>query len=142
MEPEGPVGNLCGGANDLGILAGHFDRIRGTASQEVEVNHSADDVILERRSRSAGIRLVDLYVHSVGIEKKHAMRAGGTMLEVDGVVPIQIRTIGDTVGISRPEGAGVIVGRQTEAVGVFAKTVDVWVRGETSLDTDVLWFED
>ena len=44
---------------------------------------------------------------------------------------IRIRAIGDTVGILRREGAGVVVGRQTEAVGVFAKTVDVWVLGET-----------
>ena len=44
---------------------------------------------------------------------------------------IWIHAIGDTVGISRREGVGVVVGWQMEVVGVFAKTVDVWVLGET-----------
>ena len=39
------------------------------------------------------------------------MRAGGTMFEIDGVVSVQVRGIGDTIGISRPESAGVIVNR-------------------------------
>ena len=109
MESEGPIGNLCWGADDFGVLARHFDRIRGAASQEVEVDHSSDDVILERRSRSTGI-LVDLYIHSVGVEKEHAMRTSGTMVEVDGVVPIQVRVIGDTISVSGPEGTGIVVG--------------------------------
>ena len=67
MEPEGPIGDLCGGADDLGVLTRHLDRIRGAASQEVEVDHSSDDVVLERRGRSTSI-LVDLYVHSVRVE--------------------------------------------------------------------------
>ena len=111
MEPEGPVGNLCGGANYFGVLARHFGRISGTTGQEVKIDHSSDNVIFERRGRSASIRLVDLYVHPIGVEKEHAVGTGGTMFEVDGVVPIQIRVIGDTVGISGPEGAGVVVGR-------------------------------
>jgi hypothetical protein len=110
VESEGPIRNLCGGADDLGVLARHFDRIRGTAGEEVEVDHSSDDIVFERCSRSASI-LVDLYVHSVRVEKEHAMRTGGTMLEVDGVVSIQVRVVGDTVGISGPEGAGIVVRR-------------------------------
>ena len=55
------------------------------------------------------------------------MGTGGAMLEIDGVVSVQVRVVGDTVGISRPEGTSVVVGRQTEAVGVLAETVDVWV---------------
>lgn len=39
------------------------------------------------------------------------MSAGGTMLKVNGVVSIQICVIGNTVGISGPHGAGIIVGR-------------------------------
>jgi len=110
MEPEGPIGNLCRGPDDLGILARHFDRIRGTASQEVEVDHSSDDVVLKRSSGSARI-LVDLDVHSVRVEKEHAVRTRGTMVKVDGVVSIQVRVVGDAVGISGPKGAGIIVCR-------------------------------
>jgi len=110
VKSEGPIGDLCGSADDLGVLARHLDWVRGTARQKVEVNHSSDDVVLERCSRSVG-GLVDLYVHSVRVEKEHAMRASGSMLNIDGVVPVQVRTIGNTVGIPRPEGAGIIVGR-------------------------------
>ena len=110
VESEGPIGDFRGGADDLGVLAGHLDRIRGAASQEVEVDHSSDDVVLERCSSSAGI-LVNLYVHSVRVEKEDAMGTGGTVLEIDGVVSVQVRAIGDTFGISGPEGAGVVIGR-------------------------------
>ena len=110
VESKGPIRDLCGSADDLGILARHLGRIRGTARQEVEVDHSSDDVVLERCSRSVG-GLVDLYVHSVRVEKEHAMRAGGSVLDIDGVVSVQVRVVGNTVGISRPEGAGIIVGR-------------------------------
>lgn len=110
MKSEGPIGDLCGGADNLGVLARHLGWVRGTARQKVEVNHSSDDVVLERCSRSIS-GLVDLYVHSVRVEKEHAMRAGGSMLDIDGVVSVQVRTIGNTVGISRPEGAGIIVCR-------------------------------
>ena len=109
VKPKGPIGDLCGSADDLGVLARHLDRIRGAARQKVEVDHSSDDVVLEcGRGVSS---LVDLYVHSVGVEKEHAMRAGGSMLEIDGVVSVQVCGIGNTVGISGPEGAGIIIGR-------------------------------
>ena len=39
------------------------------------------------------------------------MRAGGTMFEVNGVVSVQVRVVGNAIGISGPEGAGVVVGR-------------------------------
>ena len=39
------------------------------------------------------------------------MRASGSMLEVDGVVSVQVRTIRDTISISGPEGAGIVVSR-------------------------------
>ena len=47
MKSEGPIGDLCGSANNLGVLARHLDRIRGAARQKVEVDHSSDDVVLE-----------------------------------------------------------------------------------------------
>ena len=110
VESERPIGDLCGGADDLGVLAGHLDRIRGATSQEVEVDHSSNDVVLERCSGGAGI-LVNLYVHSIRIEKEDAMGTGGTMLEIDGVVSVQVRAIGNTIGISGPKGARVVIGR-------------------------------
>lgn len=141
VETEGPIGDLCGSTDDLGVLARYFDRIRGTAGQEIEVDHSSNDVVLERCSRSAVI-LVDLDIHSVRVEKEDAMGAGGTVLEVDGVVSVQVGVISDTVGIPGPESAGVIVNWQTEAVSVLAQTVDVRVCGQTGLDTDVLRLKD
>lgn len=85
METEGPVGDLGGCADDLCVLARDLDRIRGAASQEIEVDHSSDDVVFERR---AGVRLIDLDVHSIRVEEEHAMRTGGAMLEVDRVVSV------------------------------------------------------
>ena len=109
VKSKGPIGDLCGSADDLSILTRHLDRIRGAARQKVEVDHSSDDVVLEcGRGISS---LVDLYIHSVRVEKEHAMRAGGSMLEIDGVVSVQVCAIGDTVGISGPEGAGIIISR-------------------------------
>ena len=110
MESKGPIRDLRGGADDLGVLAGHLDRVIGAAGQEIEVDHTSDDVVLERCGGSAGI-LVNLYVHSVRVEKEDAMGTGGTMLEIDGVVSVQVRAIGDTIAILGPEGAGVVIGR-------------------------------
>jgi len=110
VESEGPIGNLCRGPDDLGILARHFDRIRNAASQKVEVDHSSDDVVLKRCSGSARI-LVDLDVHSVRVEKEHAVRTSGTMVEVNGVVSIQVCVVGNSIGIPGPKGAGIVVGR-------------------------------
>jgi len=39
------------------------------------------------------------------------MGTGGTMLEIDGMISVQVRVVGDTVGITGPEGAGIVVGR-------------------------------
>ena len=110
VESEGPIRDLCGSADDLGVLARHLDRIGGTSRQKVEINHSSDDVVLEGCSRSVS-SLVDLYVHPVGIEKKYAVRATGTMVEIDRVVSVQVRVIRHTVSISGPESAGIVVGR-------------------------------
>ena len=63
METKGPIGDLCGSSNDLGVLASDFDRIRGAASQEIEVDHSSDDIILQGGASRVG--LVDFDVHSV-----------------------------------------------------------------------------
>ena len=70
------------------------------------------------------------------------MSTGGTVLEVNGVVSVQIRIVGNTVGISGPHGAGIVVGWQTEAVGVFAKAIDVGVWREGCLHADILRLED
>ena len=70
------------------------------------------------------------------------MSTGGTVLKVNGMVSVQIRVVGNTVRIPGPHGAGIVVCRQTEAVGVFAEAVDVRVRREGSLYADVLRLED
>lgn len=126
VQSKGPIGNLRGGADDFGILARHLYRIRSAASQEIEVDNSSNEIVFEGCSRGVG-SLVDLYIHAIGIEQEHAVRAGGTVLEVDGVVSIQIGSVGDTVSIPGPHGAGIVFGRQTETVGVFAETIEVGI---------------
>ena len=110
MKSEGPIGDLCGSANDLGILARHLGWIGDTASQKVEVDDSSDDVVLE--GCGGGVSgLVDLDIHSVRVEKEDTMRTGGSMLDIDGVVSVQVGGVGDTVGISGPESAGIVDSR-------------------------------
>ena len=110
VKSEGPIRDFCGSADNLGVLARYLDGIGGASRQKVEVNHSSDDVVLEGCSRSVG-SLVDLYVHPVGIEKEHSMRASRTMVEIDGVISVQVRVIGYTVSISRPESTGIVFSR-------------------------------
>ena len=139
MESKGPIGDLGGSADDFCVLARHLHGIRSAASKEIEVDNSSDGIVFEGCSGSG---LVDLHIHAIGIEEEHAVRTGGTMLDVDGVASVQVGVIGDTVSIPGPESAGIVVGRQTETVGVFAEAIEVRTLGEVCLYADVLRLED
>jgi len=52
------------------------------------------------------------------------------VIEVDGVVSVQVALLRDTVRVSRPESTGVINIRETERVSVFSETVDVRICGQ------------
>lgn len=65
----------------------------------------------------------------------------GSVLEVDGMVSVQVGVIRDTVSISTPEGTSIVVSGETERVSVFTQTVKVGVSREIGLDTKVLRLE-
>ena len=69
------------------------------------------------------------------------MGAGGTMLEVDGVVAVQVRLLRNQIRISRPESARVVVRGQAEGVGMLSEAVNVRVGGQVGFDAEISRFE-
>lgn len=86
--------------------------------------------------------LVNLDVHAIGIEQKDTMSTGRAVLVVHGVVSVQIAILRDTERVARPESTGIVLGWQTEAIRVFAETVQVGILWQRSLDAEVLRLED
>lgn len=70
------------------------------------------------------------------------MTAGGTVLEIDRVISVQVAPTRDTIRISRPESARGIECGQTERVGVFAQTIDIGLVGQIGLQAKILRLED
>ena len=118
MKTERPVWHLSRKSDDVCVLTGNLRRVALAAGEEVEVEHATNDVVLERRARTLSV--VDLDVHTVGVSEEHAMCASRTVLEVDRVVPVQVRALRDAIRVARPKGARVVVPRETERVCVLA----------------------
>lgn len=51
------------------------------------------------------------------------------VIEVDGVVSVQVALLRDTVRVSGPESTGMVDIRETERVSMFSETVDVRISG-------------
>ena len=138
METETPVWDFSRLTDDFGVLLGHLGGLGFMSSKEVEIQDTANDVIFQRSS----VCVVDFDVHTIRIGKEDTMSTGSTVLEIDRVVAVQVGSVRDTVGITTPEGAGVVVGGKSESVSVLTQTVKVSVGGEVSLYTEILRLED
>lgn len=58
------------------------------------------------------------------------------------MVSVQVGSRRDTVSITGPHGACVIIRGQTERIRVFSQAIDVWVLREVGLHANVLWLKD
>lgn len=65
-----------------------------------------------------------------------------SVVEVDGVRPVEVFALWGTVGISGVDSPCVVGGIEHELVGVFAKTVKVRLLRKMSLEVDILAFKD
>lgn len=137
VETESPVRHHGWKADDVRVLLGDLDGVG--AGEEVEVENTTDDIVLET-VLLAGVAEFD--VHPVGVQEKHAVGARGAVLKVDGVVPVQVRVLGNAIGVPGPEGASGVCGVQTKRLGVLAEAVDVWVLGQVRLEAQELVLED
>jgi len=52
------------------------------------------------------------------------------VIEVDGVVSVQVALLRNTIRVSRPESTGMVDSRETEGVSMFSETVDVRIGGQ------------
>jgi hypothetical protein len=64
--------------------------------------------------------------------------ARGAVLEVDGMVAVQVRPILDTTHITAPHYTNVVIHRESECIGVLAETIDVRVLWEVGSESEVL----
>lgn len=109
METERPVRHHGGETDDVRVLLGDLDRVG--AGKEVEVENAANDIVLQTVLVTF---VAELDVHSIGVQEEHTVGARVAVLKVDGVVPVQIRVLGDAIGVARPQRAGSICRVQTE----------------------------
>lgn len=65
-----------------------------------------------------------------------------TLLEVEGVITVEIGTVGDGVGVLVPKRADIVGRVEAEGVRVFTKTVQVRVIGQGGAQAEVLRLED
>jgi hypothetical protein len=115
MEPQSPV-RLHGRKSDnLSILPTDLNRTR--SSDEVEVQHTTQTVILQILPL---FRLINKNIHSIRVQKEDSMGARSPMLEIDGMVTVEVRAVGDAVAVLGPEGADVVCRVEAEGVRVLA----------------------
>ena len=90
MEAKAPVW-LHGGVSD-GVCVLRSDLLWSRAREEVEIENATNGVVFEVLTGCGSI--IDLDVHSIGVEKKNAMRSVATsVVKVDRVVPVQIGSL-------------------------------------------------
>lgn len=97
MESKTPVRLHDRLSDNLGVLHSHI--LGRWPSDEVEIKNTAKGIVLEELA----VGVVDLDVHAVGAEEEDTVGARrAAVVEVDGVVSIQVRSTGDTVCITVP----------------------------------------
>ena len=63
------------------------------------------------------------------------------VLEVNGMISVEIGPRRNLVSITRPQCPGVISGIEPERIGVFTQTIEVWILRERGSQSQVLRFE-
>ena len=155
MQTVAPVGVLGGQANELRVLAGDRGGVTLASREKVEVENTADDVVLEGRLLTVG--LVELDVHAVGVEED-AMCAGWAMLLVDGVRAVEVGAGGDEGSFAVELGGRLVEDKltlrrgeegthqserrimiiQPKPIRMLAQTIDIRTVWQRSLDPQVL----
>lgn len=123
VETKSPVGHHSRQTSNLRVLLGNLNRSR--ASHEVEIQDTTKGVVFQILVMSIGV--VDLDIHTVGVEEEDTMRTSVTVIEIDWVVTVQVGTLRNTIGILRPQGTDVVGCVQSHGISVLTKTVKVRV---------------
>ena len=140
MKSKRPIWHLSRCPDDLRILPRNISRIGLAASQEVEVEYAADDVILKRSGTLAVP--ANLHVHSGRAEEEDGVGAAiGTMLKVHRVISVQVRPGRNPIRVTGPQRARRVGRVEAEGIGVFAEAVDVRHGRERGLEAQVLRLE-
>jgi hypothetical protein len=107
-------------------------------SQEVEIKDTAQNVVFQ----VCAISIIDLHIHSIGIEQENAVSAiTSTVIVVHRMIAIEIRSRRDTVRISIPNRARVVCGVEHERVSVLPETIQAWRIGKMSPEAHILALE-
>lgn len=121
---------------DLGVL--RRDISWGRSSNEVEVQDTPDDVVLEVLT----ISVVNVDVHTVGVQQEDTVGSVASVVKVDGVRSVEVLALRSTVSISGVDRPCVVGAVEQKIVGVFAETIQVRLLREMSLEVHILAFED
>lgn len=122
--------------SDLGVLSG--DISWGGTSNEVEVQDTPDDVVLEVLTTS----VVNVDVHSVGVQQKDAVSSVASVVKVNGVRSVKVLALRSAVRISGIDCPRVVGAVEHKLVGVLTETIQVRLLRKMSLEVDILAFED
>jgi hypothetical protein len=162
MKTEPPVWHHGSLANNFRVLLRSLDW--GWASEEVQIQHTTKGVVLEVLTTGCAvtaISLVDLDVHTVGIEEEDGVGTIlATMIVVDGMCAVKVGARRSAIGVAVPSGVAVVGcvelavrNRQLwkncdrklsflQWIGMFSCTVEVGIVRQRSAQTDVLILED
>jgi hypothetical protein len=121
---------------NLGVLSCNISW--GGSSNEVEVQDTPDDVVLEVLATS----VVNVDVHSVGVQQEDTMGSVASVVIVDGVSSVEILALWSPVRISGVDRPCIVGAIEHEFVGVFTETIQVRLLRKMSLEVHVLALED
>jgi hypothetical protein len=126
VEAEAPVRHHDWQSYNFGILL--RDSNRGGSSNKVEVQNSSKSIVLQ--VLILAVSVIDLDVHAVRVKEEHSMRACSPMLEIHGMVAIEVGAIGNGICILRPQSPDIVCSIQTERVRMLTQPIEIWVLWE------------
>ena len=112
VEAEAPVRLHGRQTNYLGVLLRHLNR--AWTRHEIEIQNPAQGVVLQILTRLCS--LVDHHIHAVGVQKEDAMCSGRPVLEIDGVVAVEISTVRNPIGILGPQSTDIVCGVESKRI--------------------------
>ena len=132
MEPKGPVRLHDRPAHDVRVLS--HDITGRRAREHVQIDHSANDLKLERV-------LVESHVHAVRIEEHRPVSPPVQQLQVVGEGAVQIGVQYCRRFVSGPESEGTPSGEGMVGAGRLSQSKGFGLGGERHGELDVLVFE-
>jgi len=85
--------------------------------------------------------VVNVDVHSVGVQQEDAVSSIASVVKVDRVRSVEVLALRGTVRISSIDCPCVVGGVEHEFVGMFTETIQVRLLRKMSLEVDILAFE-